>query len=295
MRLRSLRPLSGLSNSPLALALCFASLASSSGSALRASTDPEIMDRRLSRAERSLERGDYPAAGEMARGILAQGSAPDSIRGPALTVLGKVLFFNSRVRLQGEDDTEESRRSRQEGLELAERALRDAIALGGPWALEARLYLADLLPRLDRAKEGREELTKYFEELGPEKPAPRARHLRECEQFWSTHAGVPIHNYHGGPGMTPPERISQNQPRYTEAAREAFLRGVVIVQVIIDREGEVVCAVPLIGMPLGLTEATLETLHDWRYKPARLDGEPIPVFYNLSTNFRLDTMRARSW
>ena len=282
-----LRAVSSLISTPLAFSLLAAALAAGLGSPVRAGSHPGTMAAKLSRAEADIEHGDYPAAGETARRILAQSEAPEEIRARALTVLGKVLLFNSRVRIDHGEESAEFQRSREKGLDLAEEALREAITLDNPTALDARLYLADVLFTRGRGEEGREQLAEYFKRAESGDIAPRARHLRECDEFVSAHAGVPIRNFRPGGDLTAPERISRNQPRLTEAAREAHVLGVVAVQVVIDREGEVVCVTPAKGLPLGLTEATLETLHDWRFKPARLDGEPVPVFYAVTTHFAL--------
>jgi hypothetical protein len=130
---------SGISIHSLLAVTCLAALAFGKGAPLSAADHPKTLSRRLSRAETTLERGEYPAAGEVARQILAEGGAPDPVRARALNVLGKVLFFNSRVPFHGLEDTEELKRSRQEGLDLAARALRDAVALGGSSSNEARL------------------------------------------------------------------------------------------------------------------------------------------------------------
>lgn len=289
-------------------------IALTSGGALPidAADPPEILGRRLSRAEADLERGDYPAAGEVARRILAESAAPDRIRGQALTLLGKVLFFNSRTSLEisrsrGKESAkararaEEEVRAREEGMRLAEEALRAAVGLDGPHDEDARHYLAQVLAARARAAEAREELAAYFDAIGSADPDPRARHLRECLWDASSRAGAPersaarerqeradpeaIHQV--SMEIDPPRKISGAQPQYTEAAREVRLQGVVIVQVIVGKTGDVRCARPLVGLPLGLTEATLDAFSEWKYEPARLQGEPVAVFYNLTANFRL--------
>jgi hypothetical protein len=41
------------------------------------------------------------------------------------------------------------------------------------------------------------------------------------------------------------------------------------------------------GLPLGLTETAIESLLQWTFEPATLDGKPVAVYYNLTFNFRL--------
>lgn len=92
-----------------------------------------------------------------------------------------------------------------------------------------------------------------------------------------------------GGDVTPPRAILKAPPQYTEEARKDRLQGVVIVQAIIDETGAVTDVKALKGLPLGLTEAAIEAIRQWRFEPARLDGKPVAVYYNLTINFRLDS------
>lgn len=90
-----------------------------------------------------------------------------------------------------------------------------------------------------------------------------------------------------GGGVVAPVKLYTPQPQYTRRARQARLQGVVIVQVIIDRQGKVTSAKVLKGLGMGLDQSALKTLRKWRFEPATLNGEPVAVFYNLTVNFRL--------
>lgn len=98
------------------------------------------------------------------------------------------------------------------------------------------------------------------------------------------HSAVPL-RFHSG--MIRPERIAGLEPRYTEMARRARLEGVVILQAIITRQGEVRNVKIVKPLGLGLDEAAAETVRGWRFQPARLDGEPIDVIYSLTVRFNL--------
>ncbi len=92
---------------------------------------------------------------------------------------------------------------------------------------------------------------------------------------------------HVGGDITKPVKIFAPQPQYTEIARQARIQGVVIVQAIIDCSGAVTDINVLKALPMGLTEATVEAISQWRFEPARLNGSPVSVYYNLTVNFRL--------
>ncbi len=90
-----------------------------------------------------------------------------------------------------------------------------------------------------------------------------------------------------GGNVRAPEKITYPQPAYTEIARKARIQGVVIVQAIIDKQGNVTNVKVLKGLPMGLEEAAVEAIKTWKFKPATLNGKPVAVYYNLTVNFKL--------
>ena len=92
---------------------------------------------------------------------------------------------------------------------------------------------------------------------------------------------------HVGGDVVKPEKLNAPQPLYTEIARKARIQGVVIVQAIIDKEGNVTNARVLKGLPMGLDQAAIEAIKKWKFSPATLNGKPVSVYYNLTVNFSL--------
>lgn len=90
-----------------------------------------------------------------------------------------------------------------------------------------------------------------------------------------------------GGDVTRPEIISEPPPVYTELARKARVQGTVIVDAIIDTEGNVANAHVLKGLPMGLAQAALDAVQKWKFKPATLKGKPVNVYYTLIVNFKL--------
>jgi protein TonB len=84
-----------------------------------------------------------------------------------------------------------------------------------------------------------------------------------------------------------PEKISAPAPQYTEIARKARIQGVVIVQAIIDEQGNVTNVQVLKGLPMGLSEAAVDAVKQWKFKPATLNSKPVAVYFNLTVNFQL--------
>lgn len=84
-----------------------------------------------------------------------------------------------------------------------------------------------------------------------------------------------------------PEKVSAPPPQYTEIARKARIQGVVIVQAIIDEQGNVTNVQVLKGLPMGLAESATDAVKQWKFKPATLNGKPVAVYFNLTVNFQL--------
>jgi len=77
-------------------------------------------------------------------------------------------------------------------------------------------------------------------------------------------------------------------PIYTDMARKTRVAGVVIVEAIINKNGEVEQVTVLKGLPMGLSESAVEAVKKWKFKPGTLNGEPVEVIFNLTVNFKLD-------
>ena len=84
-----------------------------------------------------------------------------------------------------------------------------------------------------------------------------------------------------------PTKIHAPQPRYTEVARRARIQGRVIMEAIIDREGNVANVKILKGLPMGLSEESIKAVKQWKFKPATLHGKPVDVYFTLTVTFQL--------
>jgi protein TonB len=89
----------------------------------------------------------------------------------------------------------------------------------------------------------------------------------------------------GGDVMAP-TAITRVEPLYPETARKARIGGTVIIETIIDRNGNVTDARVLKGLPLGLDQSAVDAVKRWKFKPGTLNGQPIPVIFTLTVNFR---------
>ncbi len=90
-----------------------------------------------------------------------------------------------------------------------------------------------------------------------------------------------------GGDIIPPVKLAGDTPVYTEEARQGRVQGVVILEAIIDVLGNVADVKVLKGLPLGLSETAVTAASDWKFRPALRNGDPVPVFYNLTVRFSL--------
>jgi len=94
--------------------------------------------------------------------------------------------------------------------------------------------------------------------------------------------GVPPSPPLGAPapaeGATPEPAVlvSKVDPEYPEIAVRAQVEGTVVLEIEIDDTGRVVDARVTRGLPFGLSQAAEEAVRQWRYRPARGPGGPIP-------------------
>ena len=91
----------------------------------------------------------------------------------------------------------------------------------------------------------------------------------------------------GGP-VSEPQKADGPVPAYPAAARRAGIQGVVVLELVITEDGQVADLKELRGLPLGLTEAVLDAVRQWRFSPGTLDGQPVVTRYLLSMRFKLN-------
>jgi len=90
-----------------------------------------------------------------------------------------------------------------------------------------------------------------------------------------------------GGRVMPPKPISTPEPVYPPLAKQARIQGEVVIDAIIDTQGNVVQMQVVSGHPL-LIPAAVEALRKWRYQPTYLNEEPVSVQLYVTVRFRLD-------
>ena len=87
-------------------------------------------------------------------------------------------------------------------------------------------------------------------------------------------------------GVTAGLVIHKVQPNYPPLAKTARVQGAVQLAAIIGKDGTIQNLHVLSGHPL-LTQAALDAVKQWRYKPYILNGEPVEVDTQITVNFTL--------
>ena len=93
--------------------------------------------------------------------------------------------------------------------------------------------------------------------------------------------------YEVGHNVKAPQVIKRVEPAYPLEARMNGVKGLVVLQVLIDKTGAVRQIVVRKEFASGLSEAAVDAVRQWRFQPATLDGKPVDVVLNLTINFKL--------
>jgi protein TonB len=80
--------------------------------------------------------------------------------------------------------------------------------------------------------------------------------------------------------------IQKIQPVYPRLAVATRTQGSVVLQAVISRAGEIENLRVVSGSPY-LSRAAVEAVRQWRYRPYRLNGEPVEVETQIVVNFTL--------
>ena len=89
-------------------------------------------------------------------------------------------------------------------------------------------------------------------------------------------------------GVTTPQIIRQALPHYTDDAIKARVEGVVVLQIVVKRDGSVDAPRILRALGFGLDEEAIRCVsREWKFKPASRNGQPVDVYAVIEITFRL--------
>ncbi len=92
-----------------------------------------------------------------------------------------------------------------------------------------------------------------------------------------------------GGGTTSPRLIKEARPQYTPEARAAKIRGVVVMEAVVQKDGTVgdVRVVRSLDTKFGLDQEAVDTVRKWEFAPGKKDGVAVPVLVEIEISFTL--------
>jgi TonB family protein len=91
---------------------------------------------------------------------------------------------------------------------------------------------------------------------------------------------------HAGGQLQQPKLISAPPASYPPLALRARMQGVVVIDALVDTNGKVTAMKVISGLA-DLQQAAMEAVHNWKYEPAQLNGQPIAVHTKVNVAFHL--------
>ena len=93
--------------------------------------------------------------------------------------------------------------------------------------------------------------------------------------------------YRVGGGVSAPKALYAPDPEYSEEARKAKYQGTVVLWLVVGADGKPHEIKIQRSLGMGLDEKAKEAVMQWRFEPAKLNGQAVPVQINVEVNFRL--------
>jgi len=87
-----------------------------------------------------------------------------------------------------------------------------------------------------------------------------------------------------------PKKTKHVQPVYPAEALAQGIRGIVILDIVVDVNGKVASTSVLRSVP-GLDEAAIAAARQWEYEPTKIDGKPVSVRLTVPITFSLSLPR----
>ena len=91
----------------------------------------------------------------------------------------------------------------------------------------------------------------------------------------------------GKKGVTVPEVIYSPEPSFSDEARKAKAQGVVVLLVIVGKDGRTYGVRVGQSLGMGLDEKAIEAVGHWRFRPATLNGQPVATQIAVEVDFHL--------
>jgi protein TonB len=87
--------------------------------------------------------------------------------------------------------------------------------------------------------------------------------------------------------VSAPKALYAPDPEYSEEARKAKYQGTVVLWMVVGADGRAAQIRIQRSLGMGLDEKAIEAVRQWKFEPAKLNGQAVPVQINVEVNFRL--------
>ena len=89
-----------------------------------------------------------------------------------------------------------------------------------------------------------------------------------------------------GGDVKAPVVVRRVNPKYPEEARRTHVTGIVVLQVLIGKDGYVKHVEVLKPLMFLLDQSAIDAVRQWQFRPGTLDGKPVDVVFDLTIQFR---------
>lgn len=93
--------------------------------------------------------------------------------------------------------------------------------------------------------------------------------------------------FHVGSGVKAPKATWTPEPTFSEAARYEKYKGVVVLSIVVDKDGNVTNVNIIRPLGVGLDDQAATGVKTWRFNPGTRDGQPVPIAMNIEVSFNL--------
>jgi periplasmic protein TonB len=91
----------------------------------------------------------------------------------------------------------------------------------------------------------------------------------------------------GRMGVTVPQVIYNPEPSFSDEARKAKAQGMVVLLLVVGKDGHPYDIRVGQSLGLGLDEKAIEAVNLWRFRPATLNGQPVATRIAVEVDFHL--------
>jgi TonB family protein len=81
--------------------------------------------------------------------------------------------------------------------------------------------------------------------------------------------------------------VREVRPIYTAEARRRGIEGDVVLKIVVRRDGSVGNVTVIRSLGAGLEQKAIDAVRQWRFGPARRQGQPVDVLVDISVAFTL--------